>query len=174
MSGKYVRLNELRVNGKQDLYNTILCKDGMDGHGSYYYEHKAIWEVINDPDTFVNCLDMLTEDEVYEWRGECGENIVSSLAKSGKPIDCFRLVLLKIGEQRFYELLTTPDKNKLYPISLVRDRDAFVLLLDALDIDATILRQICRHNNNEVVDHLANMINSVSSIDVAQENGMDL
>ena len=165
-----VDVNELKIRTKNDVYQTVLIPVDRDYHGNMIYDHRTVWACIDDINAFQQLIDNFTPEEIIAFRDEYNGNIFASLAESNRDVRFFQVLVEKIGEENAYNMLLSYDRRHICPLALIRDLESFVVLLNAINIDADTLRQICHHGTNQVVDHLACMVNSASSIEVALNN----
>lgn len=155
-----VFLDSFHIETVEDLYNTILVPDGFDDYdGRRIYTRSTVWAVINDFDTFVRCLGMLSVDEITNWRDEMNGNILSSLARSNKPREYWSLISSMIGMNAFASLLVMSNRAGIPPIAEITDFELFRELLNMSLIDAHTLRQITIYGTQDIVSYLADVIN---------------
>lgn len=162
-----VKIDKLEIRNKDDMYQTVLVPIDTDYHGNRIYDHRTVWACIDDIEVFQQIVDAFTAEELIKFRDEYNGNIFASLAENDRDVRFFQTLVNKIGEDESYNMLLTYDRRHICPLALIRDLESFIVLLNAVNIDADTLRQICHHGTNQVVDHLACMVNSTSSIEVA-------
>ena len=165
-----VDFQEFKVNCKNDLYQTVLIPEDRDYHGRMSYSHHTVFDVVNDFTVISSYINWLSNEEIINFRDEYDGNILSGLASSGKEYDYFELIINRIGIETTIKLLLENNRLGVCPLAEITNLDTFIIMMSIVDIDEKILRQICLKSTNNIVDHLAAMINSASSIDVANEN----
>lgn len=167
---KLTRIDNLQVNCKEDMNQIVLVPVDRDYHGNTIYDHRTVWSCIDDINVFIEIVSKFTNEELMSFKDEFNGNLLAGIAEAGRGVEFFQVLAEKLGKETVCDMLLTYDRRHICPLALIRDLESFIILLDDINIDADTLRQICHHNTNDVVDHLACMINSVSSIEVAVEN----
>ena len=167
MFNKTVRIDELNITSKRDLlYTTVLVPIGKDYHGNTEFEHTTVWGCINDYNVFTNYLNELTNEEIINFRDELGGNILSGIANNNAPLEFFGFIADRVGGENFYKLLLSTNRSGVCPLAQIQNLKAFAILLNDVEIDRNVLRQICRTAPNDIVQHLSNMINAVDGVEL--------
>lgn len=164
-------IDRLVVNDKYDLNQVVLVPDFQDYHGRMEYSHHTVFAVINNIETFVNIINWLSNDEIVSFRDEYEGNILSGLAESGKDLRYFEYIAQRIGKDAMLDLLLQENRLGICPLAEITNLEVFVVMMNMVDIDAKTLRSLCARAHNDIVDHVASMVNSASSIEVAIKNG---
>lgn len=170
MFNKTVKIDELNITSKNDLlYTTVLVPIDKDYHGSIIYDHRTVWGCINNYEIFVNYLNELKDDEIIAFRDDMDGNILSGIAKSNAPLEFFGYIADRVGSVNFYKMLLSKNRAGICPLAEIQDLSSFAVLLNEVNIDRDVLRQICRTAPNDIVSHLSDMINAVDGLELLDE-----
>lgn len=156
---KSVLQKDFKVNDKEDLYKTVLVKVGQDYHGRGQYDHHTPFGLCEDLDILNEYLDMLSTEEIIDYRDEYGGSILHDMALCDLPISHFKAVLSRMMEGDFFELLKIKDRNDCYVISNTRSLELFKYLLSFTGMNYELLRNIMRNCPKIIASYLSDLIN---------------
>ena len=155
-----VYVDELDIKTVEDLYTNVLIPIDEDPYdGRTMYDTVTVWYCLDDIEVFEDCMEMMTPEELMEFRDEMDGNVLSSLAQSGKPIEFWDLVEDYIGHENFLELLTMEDRAGRCPLTQIKDVDTFADQLNKTLITRDMMRQIALHGTDEVVEYITEITN---------------
>ena len=160
MDFRTVELEDFAVNCKEDLLRTtILVPIERDFHGRMMYDRQTPWELIEDFEQFKEYINTLSVEDIINYRDELDGNILSSFASSGKSIEWFEVIALKVGDDDFMDMLMMKDRRALCPFALISNVETFAALLPYVNFDILLMRQIIRNNRTDVLAYLASLMN---------------
>lgn len=148
------------VRCKDDLYVTVLVKVGEDYHGCSQYDHHTPFGLANNNDEFTYYLNMLSDDEIIEYRDDYDGCILHDMVSCNLPKDCFDEVRSRIGNYYFVKLLEMKDRCDNYAISNVRDLELFKYLIQFSGINGVLMQQISLHRSISILNYLAEIVNN--------------
>lgn len=157
--GKSISQKNFEVKCKEDLYDTVLVKVGQDYHGCSQYEHHTPFGLCKNLDEFAGYLNMLSVEEIINYRDDFDGCILHDMALCNLPISCFDIVLSYINKENFVKLLKKRDRGGNYVISNTRDLKLFKYLVSFTGVNGDLLRKISQRCPNSILDYFAEIIN---------------
>lgn len=157
--GKSICQKNFEVKCKEDLYDTVLVKIGQDYHGCSQYEHHTPFGLCKNLDEFTRYLNMLSVEEIINYRDDFDGCILRDMALCNLPISYFDVVLSYINEENFVKLLKKRDRGDDYVISNARNLELFKYLASFTGINEDLLRKISQRCPNSILDYFAEIIN---------------
>lgn len=159
--GRVIDQKYFEVKCKDDLYTTVLVKVGEDYHGRNQYDHHTPFGLVKNIDEFICYLDMLSENEIVEYRDDYDGCILRDMVICNLSKKYFDEVYDRIGNYHFIKLLEIKDRGGDYVISNIRDLGLFKYLISFSKMHGALIRQISRKCPNSILNYLAEMINSL-------------
>lgn len=156
---KLISEEKLVISSKEDLYVMVAARDYRYINELVYKKHTP-FGVCKDLNEFRRYLNMMTVDEIIEYRDDMDGNILHDMAECNKNIDFFDEVLKIVGKNEFANLIQMPDRGGEYPISMTDDLNLFDYLLSFVSLNDKILYKIsstCR--NQKILKYLSDLIN---------------
>ena len=114
---------------------------------------------------FESYLDMLSNEEIINYRDCYGGTILHDMAEANLTTDYFEKIIDRIGEYNFIELLETRDRGGNYAISNVQNLELFKYLVSYSGIDDRMLRRISQFCSQPILTYLADIINDAILFD---------
>ena len=165
MSRPVVSYANFAVKSKEDLYTTITVKVGTDYHGCGFFDKHTPFGVCKNIEEFESYLDMLSNEEIINYRDCYGGTILHDMAEANLTTDYFEKIIDRIGEYNFIELLEIRDRGGNYAISNVQNLELFKYLVSYSGIDDRMLRRISQFCSQPILTYLADIINDAILFD---------
>ena len=158
--GKYIRQKNFEVKCKEDLYNTILVKVGQDYHECCQYDHHTPFGLCKNLDEFTGYLNMLSEDEIIDYRDDYDGCILHDMVTCSLPKIYFDEVRDRIGNYHFVKLLEVKDRGNTYAIANISDLSLFKYLISFSGMNGDMIQQISCRCPMSILKYLAKLINN--------------
>lgn len=157
---KVVDQKYFEVRCKDDLYVTVLVKiEEDDYHGCSQYDHHTPFGLVNNLDEFICYLDMLSDNEIVEYRDDYNGCILHDMVSCNLPYECFEAVRGRIGDYYFVKLLEVKDRSDNCAISNVINLELFKYLIRYSGVSGALLRQISIRCPIFISNYLAELVN---------------
>lgn len=153
-------LEKFSVSTKDDLYTTILVKNNSICNFDNTYERHTPFGVAKNVETFKSYLNMLSTEEIMRYRDNMDGNILHDMCDCDKGVEYFKILMNRIGESNFKELIRLEDRSGMQPLVQISNLELFKYMFSFTRMNSRLLSQLALNSRNrKIIEYLANLIN---------------